>query len=142
MFPNWPHTANLAQMPELMVRCVRERGRIMEEQVLEQFLGIVREGAFEMLLPDYAPAGAVRLTAVEKAGAQTPESKELDLSKLEGQAIMIVGYDEGDWIYGATIIDQAGPILSTVVDALFGEEGEFGEEFDEEFEDDFEPEAD
>lgn len=114
----------------------------MEERVLEQFLGIVREGAFEMLLPDYAPAGAVRLTTLQVQEARAPESAELDLSKLEGLAVMIVGYDEGDWIYEASIVDQAGPILTTVVDALFGEESEFDMDFDDEdFEDeDFEDE--
>ena len=61
----------------------------MEEQMLEQFLGIVRDGAFEMLWPDYAPAGAVRLTTVQMGKGHDPESAELDLSKLEGQAIMI-----------------------------------------------------
>ncbi|OQA94874.1 MAG: hypothetical protein BWY25_02637 [Chloroflexi bacterium ADurb.Bin222] len=114
----------------------------MEEEILEQFLGIVREGAFEMLLPDYAPAGAVRLTKVQAQEKRSPESGELDLSKLEGLAIMVVGFDDGDWIYEATIIDQAGPILTTVVDALFGEEGEFEGDFDDEDfeEEDFEDE--
>jgi len=114
----------------------------MEEEILEQFLGIVREGAFEMLLPDYAPAGAVRLTKVQAQEKHSPESGELDLSKLEGLAIMVVGFDDGDWIYEATIIDQAGPILTTVVDALFGEEGEFEGDFDDEDfeEEDFEDE--
>ena len=114
----------------------------MEEEILEQFLGIVREGAFEMLLPDYAPAGAVRLTKVQVQEKRSPESGELDLSKLEGLAIMVVGFDDGDWIYEATIIDQAGPILTTVVDALFGEEGELEGEFDDEdfVDEDFEDE--
>ena len=114
----------------------------MEEQMLEQFLGIVRDGAFEMLWPDYAPAGAVRLTTVQMGKGRAPESAELDLSKLEGQAIMIAGYDDGDWIYEAQVVDQAGPILTMVVDALFGEEDEFDMEFDdEEFEDDFRVDA-
>lgn len=113
----------------------------MEEQMLEQFLGIVREGAFEMLLPDYAPAGAVRLTKNQAQESHNPESGELDLSKLEGAAIMVVGYDDGDWIYEATIVDQAGPILTTVVDALFGEESEFEMDFEDDLEDeDFEDE--
>jgi len=39
-------------------------------------------------------------------------------------------------------VDQAGPILTMVVDALFGEEDEFDMEFDdEEFEDDFRVDA-
>lgn len=112
-----------------------------QERILEQFLGIVREGAFEMLLPDYAPAGAVRLTTLKVHESRAPESAEVDLSKYEGQAVMVVGYDEGDWIYEAAIVDQAGPILTTVVDALFGEEDEMDfEDEDFDFEDELEDE--
>ena len=51
--------------------------------------------------------------------AQSPESAEIDLTEYEGIAIMVRGYESGERIYSAEIIDQLGPILSAVVEKLF-----------------------
>jgi hypothetical protein len=53
--------------------------------------------------------------------AMPPEARELNLAEYEGQAIMVCGHDGGGWIYSAEIIDVAGPILTAVVQQVFGE---------------------
>ena len=85
-----------------------------------QYLGIVREGQLRLLAPRPALTGPLRLTAMAMHVSQPPESEELDLSDLEGRAIMVRGHDSGGWIYSAQVTDQAGSILSALVDRVFG----------------------
>ena len=66
----------------------------------------------------------MRLTSMGMQVAMPPESEEIDLSKYEGQALMVQGHDGGGWIYSATVIDQAGPILTAVVQQVFGQASE------------------
>jgi hypothetical protein len=49
-----------------------------------------------------------------------PDAREIDLAEYEGRAIMVSGHDDGSWIYSASVIDEAGPILTAVVEQLFG----------------------
>jgi hypothetical protein len=86
----------------------------------DQFLGIVQLGHLQILTPDQAAGSSVRLTSIPMQAAQPPESREIDLTKYEGQAIMVRGHDGGGWIYSAEVIDQAGPILTAVVQQVFG----------------------
>jgi len=86
----------------------------------DQFLGIVQLGHFQILTPDRIADTSVRLTSMPMQAAQPPESKELDLTEYEGQAIMVRGHDGGGWIYSAEVIDRAGPILTAVVRRVFG----------------------
>jgi hypothetical protein len=87
-----------------------------------QFLGIVQNGQFQPLSPKPATGGPIRLTTISMQMAQAPETGELDLAKYEGSAIMIRGRDAGGgWIYSAEVIDQAGPILTAVVQKVFSE---------------------
>ncbi len=83
----------------------------------DQFLGIVHGGQFTPLIP--AQPGPVRLTTIPMQTGQSPESAELDSTEYEGRAIMVQGHDGGGWIYSASVIDQAGPILTAVVKAVF-----------------------
>ena len=83
----------------------------------DQFLGVVQNGTFHLLMPRQ---GEARLTTIQMQEAQSPEMNELDLTEYEGKAIMVRGYDGGGWIYSAGVIDQAGPILTMVVQQLFG----------------------
>lgn len=87
----------------------------------EQILGIVQDGRFRRLAPEPAMDLPVRLTAIKMYEAISPEAAELDLTDYEGRAIMIRGLDAGGWIYSAAVIDRAGPILTAVVQRLFGE---------------------
>ena len=87
----------------------------------DQFLGVVQDGAFDLLSPRHPPGGSPRLTAISMAASVPPETAELDLSVYEGKAIMVGGHDGGGWIYSAAVIDQAGPILTAVVQEVFGQ---------------------
>ena len=79
------------------------------------FLGIVREGEFLPLAPSTVLGAPVRLTGIPMQAAVSPESEELDLARYEGRVILVRGHDGGGWIYSATVIVKAGPILSAVV---------------------------
>jgi hypothetical protein len=87
----------------------------------DQVLGIVENGEFQRLAPPSETGGPTRLTSIPPQAAQPPESGELDLGDHEGSAIMVAGHDQGEWIYSAEVIDQAGPILTAVVKKVFGE---------------------
>jgi hypothetical protein len=60
------------------------------------------------------------LTRIQMQEARPPETEELNLTEYEGQAILVRGHDGGGWIYSAEVIDQAGPILTAVVQHVFG----------------------
>lgn len=84
-------------------------------------VGIVKNERFVIL---GGPTGAslpVRLTEYPIFAGALPEGKEIDLSPYEGKAIMVAGRLEGGWIWSAEIVDAAGPILSAVVEKLFGD---------------------
>ena len=87
----------------------------------DQFLGIVQLGHFQTLKPDSTAGGSRRLTGISMQAAQSPESAELDLAEYEGRAILVRGHDGGDWIYSTEVIDQAGPILTAVVQRVFNQ---------------------
>jgi hypothetical protein len=90
--------------------------------VCDQFIGIVRNGKFERVFPQRPLGVSVGLTGIQMQEAVPPESAELDLTGYEGQAIMVCGYDGGGWIYAARVVDQAGPILTAVVQQAFGQD--------------------
>lgn len=90
----------------------------------EQFLGIVQNGAFQCLSPGHSAGGFCRLTRIAKPESVPPEHKELDLTEYEGKAIMVYGHNGGGWIYSAEVIEQAGPILTAVVQKIFGQASE------------------
>ena len=86
-----------------------------------EFIGVVRNGRFMLLAPPTALGGWVRLTGIPMQAAQPPDSAELDLSDYEGRAIMVSGHDGGGWIYSARVASMAGPILTAVVQQVFGQ---------------------
>ncbi|MEM8778313.1 MAG: hypothetical protein AAGF26_05460 [Cyanobacteria bacterium P01_G01_bin.49] len=83
-----------------------------------RFLGIVETGKFKLLLPTSKQGLYLRLTTLPVNDSQSPESDELDLSRYEGQALMVLGYDLNGWLWSANVIDQAKPILTSVVQKL------------------------
>lgn len=88
----------------------------------EQTLGIVQDGQFHVLAPKPVPGVRVRLTAIRMQEAIAPEAGELGLARYEGSAIMIHGRDAGGWVYSAAVVDEAGPILTAVVQEVFGDQ--------------------
>ncbi len=84
-----------------------------------QLLGIVQNGQFQLLPP--SAGGSPRFTSIAPQEARSPESGELQLAAYEGRAIMMEGMDQGGWVYSASVVDQAGPILTEVVRHVFGQ---------------------
>ncbi len=80
------------------------------------FLGIVENGRFITLLPEKPSA---ELTTIQREEARSPESGRINLAPYEGGAVMVQGNDNGGWIYSASVIDHAGPILTAVVRKVF-----------------------
>ncbi|MFY1112654.1 MAG: hypothetical protein AB3K77_13385 [Methanosarcinaceae archaeon] len=50
-----------------------------------------------------------------------PEIAEIDLSKYQGKALIVLVRDGDGWIYSAEVVDQVGPILAAVVQKLFSQ---------------------
>lgn len=86
----------------------------------DQFIGIVRLGQLSLVFPESEAGKIVRLTGISPQAAMAPEAREIVLRDYEGKAIMIKGRENGDWIYSAAIIDHGGPILSALVQKVFG----------------------
>ncbi len=81
-----------------------------------KILGVVKGGKFQPLWPEKSILDSVRLTKMQMQEARSPESGEFDLSKYEGQAVMVSGHGGGGgWVYDARIVDAAGPILTFLV---------------------------
>ena len=87
------------------------------------YLGIVQRGRFVPLISEKPAGAALRLTSIAAQAGQSPESGEIALDAYDGLAILVRGIDQGDWIYTAQVVEQAGQILSLVVQAVFGEAG-------------------
>lgn len=84
---------------------------------VDQILGLVKEGQFEIIFPESESGTNVKLT--EDFMGVGRDIKELNLKEYEGKVVMTKGYYSGDWIYSAEIIDQAGPILSLLIKKVF-----------------------
>jgi hypothetical protein len=83
-------------------------------------MGLVKDGKFKPSVPSGRDQPYARLTTIQPQAAQSPESGEINLGEYEGRAIMVRGNDQGSWIYGAEVVETAGPILSAVVERLSG----------------------
>jgi hypothetical protein len=90
----------------------------------DQVLGIVENGRFKRLEPGGPLGDFLRLTSIQRQEARPPESGEVNLTEYEGKAIMVSGYVDSGWVYSAAVIDEAGPILTAVVQKVFGGAGE------------------
>jgi hypothetical protein len=87
---------------------------------MNEFLGVVKDGKFQLLFPKDALVGAfLRFTSIKIQQAVPPESGELDLSEYEGKVILIRGHGDSGWVYSARVVETAGPILALVVQHLF-----------------------
>ena len=92
------------------------------QQENSMILGIVKGGKFQPLWPEKTVLDSVRLTEIQMQEARSPESGELNLTKYEGQAVMVSGNGGGGgWVYDARIVDAAGPILTLLVSDRFSQ---------------------
>jgi hypothetical protein len=81
---------------------------------------MVNDGKLTILLPESEAGNVVRLTEMPMQAAIPPEAQEISVKKHEGKAIMVTGHIGGGWIYSTEMIDMAGPILSALVQKVFG----------------------
>jgi hypothetical protein len=118
-----PFVYNFSLIKEIFLTLLFDK--IKGACILEnQILGLVKEGKF---IPVKSPSSIAEL---EKSGirlieniahiAEAQAPIPLDLTKYEGKVIMVGGKLRGGTMYTAKVIDEAGPILTTVVLELFG----------------------
>ena len=76
-------------------------------------IGIVKDGSFIVAETNETK----KLTSVGLVEAPTPESGLINLTQYEGKAILVSSpqLSENEWIFGATIIDIADPIVTKLV---------------------------
>ena len=82
----------------------------------EEYIGIVENGQLSVLAPDWnslVPVSPTRMPG--KQAAISPEAAAIDMKAYEGKAVMIRGRKEGDCIYSAEVVDEAGPIVATLI---------------------------
>ena len=89
----------------------------------DQVLGTVENGRFKRLEPGGPAGDFLRSSSIQRQETRSPESRELNLAECEGQAIMVSGYVDSGWVYSDAVIDRAGPILTAVVQKVFGQAG-------------------
>lgn len=79
---------------------------------------------FNVLVPEAAHCCSVKLTRVEQPAIpdDAVASHAIDLAQYEGSAIMVQGIlpEYKGYLYEAQVIDKASPILTAVVQKLFG----------------------
>jgi hypothetical protein len=90
---------------------------------MDKFLGIVEDGRFSILMPR-PQCCTVKLTRIAKPASIAEElvaSHAIDLAEYEGKAILVTGvlHEHKGWLYEASVIDQAQPILTEVVKEIF-----------------------
>lgn len=92
------------------------------ELYADVYLGIVKNGKFQSFSPKGVLDDYFILTNVGMTAAMAPEAGILDISQYEGCAIMVQGRGDGNWIYSARIVDNAGPILTAIVQHIFSKD--------------------
>ena len=87
------------------------------------FIGVAVDGKFRQLWPKKTLPSDVRLTSIDVQVSESPQGSELNLNEYEGTAIGVMGHDQGDWIYSASVIDTSGPIVTALVKHVFDSVG-------------------
>ena len=90
--------------------------------MIQMFIGVVENGEFRRLWPESGVSVTVGLTSIRVQEARSPESGKLDLRGYEGKGIAVQGNDQGGWIYLASVIDAGGPLVTALVQKVFGPE--------------------
>lgn len=80
-------------------------------------IGIVKDGSFIVAETNETK----KLTSVGLVEATTPESGLINLTQYEGKAILVSSpqISDNEWLFGATIIDIADPIVTKLVKDVF-----------------------
>ena len=100
----------------------RERpNRISGDGILERlFIGIVRNGLLQLVLPRTPQPDRVRLTRTRPQDCVPPELGELNLIEYEASAIAVQGHNLDGWIYSARVVDTGDPIVTVLVESVLG----------------------
>ncbi len=83
------------------------------------FVGVVRNGLFQLLFPKSEVVTQLRLTTTGIHHSVPPENGELNLVEYEGSAIAVEGQANRDWIYSASVVDTGDPIVTALVEKVF-----------------------
>ena len=80
-------------------------------------VGIVKDGSFIVAETNETK----KLTSIGLVEAVTPQSGLINLTQYEGKAILVSfpQISDNEWIFGATIIDIADPIVTKLVKKVF-----------------------
>ena len=84
------------------------------------FVGIVKNGLFQLLFPKPEGFTQLRLTTTGIHHSVPPENGELNLVEYEENAIAVEGQKNSDWIYSASVVDTGEPIVTALVETVFG----------------------
>ena len=84
------------------------------------FVGIVKNGMFQLLYPKPEGLTQFRLTTTGMHHSVPPENGELNLVEYEKSAIAVEGQANSDWIYSASVVDTGDPIVTVLVENVFG----------------------
>jgi hypothetical protein len=93
----------------------------LERRLADQgaLLGRVEEGELLILAPAASAGARARLTEIGMVESVSPESREIALAPYEGAVLVVRGHDGGGWIYGAEIVEHAGPVLTPLVEGFY-----------------------
>jgi hypothetical protein len=85
------------------------------------FIGIVKNGYFHLLFPrTYCQTSLRRVTQNGFQDCLPPEHGELNLVEFEASAIAVQGHDLNGWIYSAQVVDTGDPLITALVETVFG----------------------
>jgi hypothetical protein len=84
----------------------------------EQFLGLVRDGQFQVFAPPRLEGTPVNLSPRRKGEFRSVEEEAFDCSPYEGKFIVVTGQEEAGWIYSAEVVEEAGAALTDCLKKL------------------------
>jgi len=87
-------------------------GFVTQGQNTNVFLGRVHDGVFLAFEPNFYAGSEYRLTSIGMQEAVSPEAGELDLDPYENKVIVVQGHDAGGWLYSASILEVASPLIA------------------------------
>ena len=87
------------------------------------YLGVVQGARLIPFATQRRGGDALRATRIDRQAAEPPEAGEISLAIYEGSALLVRGIDDGEWIYSATVVEQAGQIVTLLAQAIFKQAG-------------------
>ena len=87
----------------------------------EIIIGLVKNGNFYTRSLEPEISAPTFLTEIKGIESIPPETRKLNLTEYEEKAITVQGHNQGGVIYEVAVIDVAGPILTVIVQKLFGD---------------------